>query len=78
MSSEGQQSPSLLFRRVVRPSLRVLTLSEVRSVAVFEADFPFRFPHGVREDGKRKWERRQALRRMRPADVVDQATVVNR
>ncbi len=59
MSSEGQQSPSLLFRRVVRPSLRVLTLSEVRSVAVFEADFLFRFPRGVGENGKRKWEQRQ-------------------
>jgi hypothetical protein len=58
--------------------MRVLTIFEGLVFTLFEAHFPFRFPHGVREDGKRKWERRQALRRMRPAVVVDQATVVNR
>jgi hypothetical protein len=49
------------FRLSVIHDMRVLTLSEVPSVALFEADFPFRFPHGVGENGKRKWERRQGL-----------------
>jgi hypothetical protein len=66
------------FHTTRKSALRVLTIFEGLVFTLFEAHFPFRFPHGVREDGKRKWERRQALRRMRPAVVVDQATVVNR
>jgi hypothetical protein len=41
--------------------MRVLTLSEVPFVALFEADFPFRFPHDAGENGKWKWERRRIL-----------------
>jgi hypothetical protein len=36
--------------------LRVLTIFEALVFRLFEADFPFRFPHAVRENGKRKWE----------------------
>jgi len=37
--------------------MRVLALFEVPVVTLFEAGFPFRFPRGVGENGKRKWER---------------------
>ena len=37
-------------------SLRVLTIFEGLVFTLFEADFPFRFPHAVGENGKRKWE----------------------
>jgi len=37
--------------------MRVLALFEVPFVTLFEADFPFRFPHTVVRSGKRKWER---------------------
>jgi hypothetical protein len=36
--------------------LRVLTIFEGLISKLFEADFPFRFPHAVGENGKRKWE----------------------
>jgi hypothetical protein len=35
-------------------NLRVLTIFKVPVVAVFDADFPFRFPHAARDSGKRK------------------------
>ena len=38
------------------PRLRVLTIFDGLMFTLFEADFPFRFPHAVRESGKRKWE----------------------
>jgi hypothetical protein len=34
----------------------VLTIFDGRIFTLFEVHFPFRFPHAVREDGKRKWE----------------------
>jgi len=37
--------------------VRVLALFEVPFVTIFEADFPFRFPHTVVKSGKRKRER---------------------
>ncbi len=36
--------------------LRVLTIFEGLIVALFEVQFPFRFPHAVGENGKGKWE----------------------
>jgi hypothetical protein len=39
-----------------RNHVRVLTIFEALVFRLFEADFPFRFPHAVRENGKRKWE----------------------
>ncbi len=48
------------------PVLRVPTLFEVLIFTLFEAEFPFRFPRAVGENGKRKWElsgRRRVVRR---------------
>jgi hypothetical protein len=36
--------------------MRVLTIFEGLVFTLFEAVFPFRFPRGVVENGKRKWE----------------------
>ena len=36
--------------------LRVLTIIDGLVSALFEVHFPFRFPHGVGENGKRDWE----------------------
>jgi hypothetical protein len=36
--------------------LRVLTIFDGLIFALFEVRFPFRFPHAVRDNGKRNWE----------------------
>jgi hypothetical protein len=40
----------------VAQELRVLTIFDVLIFTLFEADFPFRFPRAVGENGKRNWE----------------------
>jgi hypothetical protein len=46
--------PSLVARTLL--TLRALTIFEVLVFTLFEAEFPFRFPRAVGENGKRKWE----------------------
>ena len=36
--------------------MRVPTIFEVLVFTLFEAEFPFRFPRAVGENGKRNWE----------------------
>jgi hypothetical protein len=52
-----------------RFTLRVLTIFDGLIFALFEADFPFRFPCAVRESGKRKWASGDARLKRRAYDL---------